>query len=104
MLQSHFEKPPLQWEPFTTARIRIAVALIVRHYRLHPDYFTYPPMAIYQLAETARRELPALNIFSELVFCSKAVEAGIKLSELPWMPREKAMRALHKSRVLVPHR
>jgi uncharacterized UPF0146 family protein len=104
VLQQHFEKPPLQWEPFTTARIRIAVALVVRHYRLHPDYFTYPPMAIYQLAELVRHELPSINLFSELVFCSKAVEAGIRLAELPWLPREQTMRKLHKSKVLVPRR
>lgn len=100
MLQSHFEKPPLTFEPFTTARIRIAVALVVRDYRQAPSRYQYPPMAIYHLAELLRRDLPALNLFSELVFISKAVEAGHRLAELPWLPRETVMRSLRKTRVL----
>ena len=104
MLQNHFEKPPLHLEPFTQLRIRIAVALVVRDFRTSPWEYAYPPLGIYNLAEQLRRELPSINLFSELVFCSKAVEAGHKLAALPWMPRERAMRALHKSRVLRPGR
>lgn len=100
MLQTTLPKPPLTFEPFTTCRLRVAVAIITRAYRENPSDFSYPPLGIYQLAEHYRRTLPGLNLFSEMVFCSKAVEAGIKLSSLPWLPREKAMRALHKSRVL----
>lgn len=100
MLQNHFPKPPLPSEPFTTIRIRLAVALVVREYRRSPSAFAYPPMGIYTLAEQYRRELPSLNLFSELVFISKAVEAGHRLASIPWLPREQVMRSLKKTRVL----
>lgn len=100
MLQQHFEKPPLHAEPFSTARIRIAVALITRDYRQAPTRYQYPPMAIYNLAELLRRDLPGLNLFSELVFISKAVEAGHRLAQIAWLPRETVMRSLKKTRVL----
>lgn len=100
MLQNHFEKPPLTFEPFTTARIRVAVALITRDYRQNPSAYSYPPLAIYHLAERFRHELPSLNLFSELVFISKAVEAGHRLAVIAWLPREQVMRTLHKTRVL----
>lgn len=100
MLQSHFPKPPITNEPFTTARIRIAVALIVRAYRRQLVDFSYPPMAIYNLAEQLRHDTPALNLFSEMVFISKAVEAGHRLAAIPWLPREQVMRSLRKTRVL----
>jgi len=99
-MQTHLPKPPLTFEPFTTARIRVAVAMIVREYRCNPSAFTYPPMTIYSLAEQLRRELPGINLFSELVFISKAVEAGHRLAEIPWLPREQVMRSLKKTRVL----
>jgi len=102
--QSHLPKPPLTYEPFTTARIRIAVQVIVRAYRQNPGEFSYPPLAIYRLAEQLRRTTPAINLFSELVFISKAVEAGHRLTSIPWLPREQVMRSLRKTRVLPARR
>lgn len=100
MLQNHFEKPPLTYEPFTTVRIRLAVALVARDYRQNPAAYSFPPLGIYQLGERLRHDLPSLNLFSELVFVSKAVEAGHRLAQIAWLPREQVMRSLKKTRVL----
>lgn len=82
MLQ-HYSKVPLEYETFTAALIRIAVAQVVLDYRHNPDaYATFPPARILALAEEQRRTMPSLTTFGHLVYISKALVAGFKLAEI----------------------
>jgi hypothetical protein len=98
--QAQFDKPPLHREPFTVARLRIAVALIVQHYRRDKPLFEYPPYGIVVLAGLLRTAGPGGSLHPELVYLAKAVSAGYKLAELPWIPQERTMRSIAKRRVL----
>lgn len=100
MKQAKFEKPLLHHETFTTIRLRVAVAMIARHYRKDPPLFEYPPYGIVVLAGLLRTIGPGGSLHPEFVYLAKAVAAGFKLADLPWIPREKAMRSISKRRPL----
>lgn len=103
MKQAKLAKPPLYAEGFTTVRLRVAVALVARHYRKDPPLFEHPPYGIVVLAGLLRAQVPGCCLHPELVFLAKAVSAGHRLSDIPWIPRERAMRSISKRR-LVPSR
>ena len=99
MLQ-HYTKIPLEHETFTNALIRIAVAQVVRDYRLNPSrYAPHPPTGVYNFAELQRQAMPSIGTFGHLVYISKALQAGYRLAEIPAHSPKAVWRSIAKRAV-----
>jgi hypothetical protein len=89
--------PPIEHEQFQMVLIRTCCRVIELDYRRNPDlYSTYPPLRILGLAEEMRSHLGFPGLFGTLIYIAKAVQAGVKMRDIPLTAPNKVWRAISK--------